>query len=72
MALFEFKCKKCNHNFEDLVRKEKMVKCPRCNSEELSKKVSQFAASIDGKNIKGNISKFCENCNSGDCSSCKS
>jgi putative FmdB family regulatory protein len=34
MALYEYRCKKCNHEFEVLTTKpvDKKEKCPKCNS----------------------------------------
>jgi putative FmdB family regulatory protein len=37
MPLYEYSCRKCEHTFETLVRLAgvRVVKCPRCDSEEL-------------------------------------
>ena len=34
MALYEYECKKCGHQFEVLTKKptDKMEKCPKCKS----------------------------------------
>ncbi len=46
MPLFEFKCKKCEKKFEELVfssRKEP-VECSHCGSKETEKLISTFCA----------------------------
>ena len=46
MPLFEFTCKKCGHNFEDLVTIAELndgkVKCPACNSKRVERGFSSF------------------------------
>jgi len=46
MPMFEFKCKECGHEFEDLVLSAKSYKvtCPECSSSNVEKKLSSFAA----------------------------
>ena len=42
MPIYEYKCKKCNHIFEELVSsgKGKIYSCPKCSSENTSKIMS--------------------------------
>ncbi len=40
MPLFEYECKKCGHQFEALVIGSRTPACPRCQSQDLQKKVS--------------------------------
>ncbi len=47
MPLFEFQCGDCHSSFEELVRSAAAapaVKCPRCGSEDVRRKVSTFAS----------------------------
>lgn len=47
MPIYEYKCPKCEHRFEQLVksmsRDEKIV-CPQCGSKSVEKQLSVFAA----------------------------
>lgn len=47
MPIFEFTCKKCGHNFEELISIAELesgeVKCPACKSKRVEKGFSAFA-----------------------------
>ncbi|MCX7988164.1 MAG: zinc ribbon domain-containing protein [Thermodesulfovibrio sp.] len=66
MPIYEYKCNNCGENFEILVFGNKKVACPKCKSEEITKKLSSF--SMKGVQ-KGNSA--CSSCKSSSCSSCK-
>lgn len=66
MPIYEYVCKNCGENFEVLVFGNRKVNCPKCNSENISKKFSSFAMKGVGK---GNSS--CSTCKASSCSSCK-
>jgi len=41
MRLYEFQCRQCGHEFEDLVRNEQeVVTCPKCESAQVSRLLS--------------------------------
>jgi len=42
MPIFEYKCKKCGHKFEELVSGKEKISCPKCGSENLEKLISNF------------------------------
>ena len=47
MPIYEYKCGDCEHEFEELVRSSKSeagVKCPKCSSKKVERKISTFAA----------------------------
>jgi putative FmdB family regulatory protein len=47
MPIFEFHCPSCNSDFEQLVRsfrETKGLKCPTCQSADVSRKISVFSA----------------------------
>lgn len=47
MPLYEFQCSECDRSFEELVRTPAAVaevKCPRCGSVHVRRKVSIFAS----------------------------
>ncbi len=45
MPLYEYQCKKCDHQFEALVMGSMTPTCPSCNSKKLDKLLSTFAVS---------------------------
>ena len=42
MPVYEYVCKSCQHEFEELVFGSNLPSCPQCESEELDKRVSTF------------------------------
>jgi putative FmdB family regulatory protein len=70
MPIYEYVCKKCDHEFEKLVfsSSEKMD-CPKCKSKKVSRKMSAFAFSSSGK-FKSTASSSCGSCASSSCSGC--
>ncbi|MCX8031173.1 MAG: zinc ribbon domain-containing protein [Thermodesulfovibrionales bacterium] len=67
MPIFEYKCKKCNKEFEKLVFGEQKICCPNCSSEDVCKKFSLFSMS----GVQSAASSGCSTCSSSSCSSCK-
>jgi len=47
MPIYEYRCQKCGHIFEEFVRfgDEPELKCPRCGSTEARKAISLFGTS---------------------------
>lgn len=43
MPIYEYKCQKCGHKFEELVLGSEEIKCPRCGSKRLKKLLSSFS-----------------------------
>ena len=47
MPLFEFQCRKCGHQFEELLTNAEVedgkVKCPACSSKRVEREFSAFA-----------------------------
>lgn len=44
MPVFEYRCKKCDEKFEQLVfSAEEIVECPKCGNEDNQKLISAFA-----------------------------
>ncbi len=46
MPIFEYECRNCGRSFEKLVTASTKVKCDKCDSEQVEKKFSTFAAKI--------------------------
>ena len=42
MPVYEYVCKSCQHEFEELVFGSALPSCPKCESEKLDKRVSTF------------------------------
>jgi putative FmdB family regulatory protein len=47
MRLYDFHCKQCGENFEDLVRDVSDARCPACETSDVEKVLSAFA--VGGK-----------------------
>jgi putative FmdB family regulatory protein len=49
VPLFEYECRKCGHQFEALVTMSRTPACPKCQSQDLEKRVSAAAlAGVSG------------------------
>ena len=48
MPIFEYRCGKCGHEFEQIVGSSGTAECPKCGSGKLDKKFSVFAAQTGG------------------------
>jgi putative FmdB family regulatory protein len=51
MPIFEFECSQCQSNFEELVRNSEAatkIECPTCGGKKVKKKLSTFAAKVNG------------------------
>ena len=47
MPIYEYRCGKCGHEFEELVRSsEKEMKCAKCGAGGAGRKMSTFAAVV--------------------------
>ncbi len=48
MPIYEYRCKNCNHVFEELVfsslTKDKEIICPKCNENSAEKMMSAFSS----------------------------
>lgn len=69
MPLFDFVCRACGAQFEFLVRGGEKPACPRCQSTDLAKQMSTFAARTGGGGSGGGGSK-CAGCKGGSCRTC--
>lgn len=72
MPMFEFICKKCGEEFEELLfSRDEDVECPGCGSSEVGKKVSVVAFKSSGRFV-SSASSSCAGCSPGPggCSGC--
>jgi putative FmdB family regulatory protein len=56
MPIFEYECRACGHEFEQLVRTGDVPACPSCDSQELEKLLSLASLSSEGIR-KANVAK---------------
>lgn len=61
MPIYEYRCQKCGHVFEEFVRfgEEPELKCPRCESTEVRKAVSLFGTSGSGGSSSTSVGAAC-------------
>ena len=54
MPIYEYTCKDCNNEFEELVSSDKVdnPKCPECSSDKTERKMSVFGG-LSGSNTTG-------------------
>jgi putative FmdB family regulatory protein len=63
MPIFEYKCTSCGNEFETLVRASSpRPGCPECNSTELTKKLSAFAAVTGSASSNQELPAPCGSC----------
>lgn len=48
MPLYEFRCRNCDHIFEQLVRDNSPMPCPACGVDDKTRVISRFAVSSEG------------------------
>jgi len=70
MPIFEYKCGACGKDFEKLVMGSAEVKCPKCESADVTKKFSTFGMSGVDKPFAGTSSSGCSSCSKSTCTSC--
>ncbi len=79
MPIFEFTCKTCNNNFEELVIKsDEVISCPSCSSKDVGKLISKcrhssgstFGGDFSSQAMGKSSASSCSGCSGGNCSSC--
>jgi len=62
MPLYEYDCKSCSHRFELLVRGSEPPKCPACQGTALERRLSVFAAHVNGAGRTAEAPVACGTC----------
>ncbi len=71
MPIFEYHCQGCENDFEQIVFNSKaQVKCPKCRSGKVKKKMSAFAIKSGSKFVSASGSGGCGSCSSHHCGTC--
>lgn len=77
MPFYEYRCQKCEHEFEELIRCEddlKNLRCPQCGGEELGKLLSLFGMRTPGGKVVSSApggGAACAGCAKTSCAGCK-
>lgn len=70
MPIYEFVCRKCKADFEELVlRSSEEVRCPKCGSKRIERAMSTFSYSSGGAYHHAS-GDSCGSCSKGSCSGC--
>lgn len=61
MPLYEFRCTKCGHEFEQIVfsSDNEPMKCPKCRVPKLERLLSIFSSSTTGTRAGASVSSSC-------------
>ena len=72
MPIFEFHCRDCQDDFEKIVLgSDAKIKCPRCESSKVRKKLSSFSFKSGSKSVSASKSGGgCSGCSSHHCGTC--
>ncbi|MBW1721276.1 MAG: zinc ribbon domain-containing protein [Deltaproteobacteria bacterium] len=71
MPIYEFKCMKCDKEFECIVfGDESDVTCPDCEARDVRRLMSACSFKSDGNFSSSSGSSGCSGCSSTNCSSC--
>lgn len=62
MPIYEYKCQKCEHQFEVLLKTTEKAKCPQCGAGKLTQQLSVFA--VGGAGSGGGIDALPDACRS--------
>ena len=70
MPIYEYKCVKCNEQFETLVFGDDAVYCPNCKGDKLERLMSACGFKSSGDFTPSTGSSGCSGCTSNNCSTC--
>jgi len=70
MPIHEYVCADCDQEFEELIRGEERVACPRCHGARATKKFSTFMTSRAGEGARGTARDSAPISAGGGCGTC--
>ncbi|MFC1868008.1 zinc ribbon domain-containing protein [Thermodesulfobacteriota bacterium] len=71
MPIYEYRCMKCNKEFEYLVfGSDSAVSCPECNGEKVKRQMSACSIKSGNNYSPASGSSGCSTCSSSNCSTC--
>jgi putative FmdB family regulatory protein len=71
MPIYEYRCRKCNHEFECLVlRSDDPISCPECEADKVERMMSACSFKSSGTYSSSAGSSACTSCVSKNCSTC--
>jgi putative FmdB family regulatory protein len=71
MPIYEYICNDCSEDFDKLVMgSNPEISCPKCNSQNITKKFSLFGMSGVEKPVTSSGGSGCSSCSSSSCKSC--
>jgi len=76
MPIYEYRCGKCGHEFEELVFGQDLPACPKCTALNTEKLISACRHKSGGGSDAGSYSApssggSCAGCSGGSCATCK-
>ena len=74
MPMFEYRCTRCGHEFEELVFGDATPPCPACHAEATEKLISRPCLHSEGRGdfpaAPSSSGGGCAGCSGGNCASC--
>ncbi len=71
MPIFEFRCSRCEHTFEEIVsRGTERLPCPECGRDDAVQRLLSAFSFKSGGTYSSSAGKSCSSCAGGHCSTC--
>lgn len=73
MPIYEYRCARCHHEFEELVSlsaADKPLSCPECSEPGAERLLSAFAVRVAGGGGVSSSGKSCGGCRRSSCATC--
>ena len=75
MPIYEYRCEKCESDFEQLIRSSRSdsaARCPSCGTTDVQRKLSLFGmASRDAAGKRTSATSGCSTCRASSCAGCR-
>jgi len=70
VPIYEYSCCGCGQDFEFLVLGSQDVRCPKCQSQDIKRKMSAFSHKSEDGGFVSSQGSGCSGCTSTNCNSC--